>query len=77
MHTDYYRNTDIVQLLYIHGLCWCDSAISTVLNAEHPSFLTDACTGPFVMNMRDQVTEAITDYSQGRNGFEQAQKNAV
>ena len=29
------------------------------------------------MNMRDQVTEAITDYSQGRNGFEQAQKNAV
>jgi len=45
-------------------------------HAEHASlshtYMT--YTGPFVMNTREQITEAIMDYSQGRNGFERAQK---
>jgi len=28
--------------------------------------------GPFVMNSHEQISEAVMDYSQGRNGFERA-----
>ncbi len=28
--------------------------------------------GPFVMNTYEEISQAIEDYSQGRNGFERA-----
>lgn len=51
---------------------WCREGVRFVLIAGEPIGEPVVQHGPFVMNTREEIVQAMTDYQQEKNGFEGA-----
>lgn len=62
----------IREFMYINEVGVLDFAGIRKVSIHHLCIARTPFAGPFVMNTREQIQEAMTDYRNGRNGFEKA-----